>query len=192
MTKKLFSQRKSFKVRNKTFFMYLMIFLFLPAISFAQSKVTGTVKDNNGKSLSNVSVVVKNTSTGTTTDESGKFSISAQPADVLVFSFTGFESKEIKVNNQNNLTVSLNTKANSLNEVVVVGYGRVKKKDLTGSVAVVNVESMNKVPTGSIENQLQGQAAGVSIISSGQPGEEPQIIIRGVNTFGDKDRKSVV
>jgi TonB-linked SusC/RagA family outer membrane protein len=184
MTKKLFSQRKSFKVRNKTFFMYLMIFLFLPAISFAQSKVTGTVKDNNGKSLSNVSVVVKNTSTGTTTDESGKFSISAQPADVLVFSFTGFESKEIKVNNQNNLTVSLNTKANSLNEVVVVGYGRVKKKDLTGSVGSVNMTDLDKAPVRSFEEALGGRVAGVTASASdGQPGALVNIVIRGNNSL---------
>jgi TonB-dependent starch-binding outer membrane protein SusC len=184
MTKKLFSQGLSFKEKKSTFFVYLIAFLFLPVISFAQSQVTGTVKDNTGKPLSNVSVVVKNTSRGTATDASGNFSISARPTDVIVFSFTGFETKEIKVNNQTKLSVSLNTKANSLDEVVVVGYGTVKKKDLTGSVGSVKMGDLEKAPVRDFEEALAGRVAGVTATSSdGQPGASVNITIRGNNSL---------
>jgi TonB-linked SusC/RagA family outer membrane protein len=184
MTKKLFLQRQSFKKRKTAFFVYLAAFLFLPVFSFAQSQVSGTVKDNDGKPLSNVSVVVKSTARGTATNASGNFSISARPTDVLVFSFTGYETKEIEVNNQKRLSVSMHTKANSLDEVVVVGYGTVKKRDLTGAVGSVKMGDLEKAPVRNFEDALAGRVAGVTASADdGQPGAQVNIIIRGSNSL---------
>jgi TonB-linked SusC/RagA family outer membrane protein len=184
MTKKLFSHRQFFRKRNTSFFVYLIVFLFLPAMSFAQPLITGTVKDNTGNPLTNVSVVVKNTSRGTATNASGNFSISAKTTDVLVFSFTGYQIKEVKINGQTKLSVSLNTKVNSLDEVVVVGYGTVKKKDLTGSVGSVKMADLEKAPVRSFEDALAGRVAGVTAAADdGQPGASVNIIIRGSNSL---------
>jgi TonB-dependent starch-binding outer membrane protein SusC len=184
MSKNSTLQTLSFEKRKSVFFVYLMAFLFLPVITLAQNRVSGTVKDNNGKPLTNVSVVVKNTRMGTATDVSGNFTITARPADVLVFSFTGYESKELKVNGQTKITVSLHTKANSLDEVVVVGYGAVAKKDLTGSVGTVKMADIEKAPVRNFEDALAGRVAGVTASADdGQPGASVNIIIRGSNSL---------
>jgi TonB-dependent starch-binding outer membrane protein SusC len=184
MTKNLSSQTLSFKKRKSSFFVYFMAFLFLPVMTFAQSKVSGTVKDNNGKPLANVSIVVKNTQMGTATDVSGNFTVAARPTDVLVFSFTGYESKEVKVNGQTKIAVSMHTKANSLDEVVVIGYGSVRKKDVTGAVGSVNMPDLQKAPVRNFEDALAGRVAGVTASADdGQPGAQVNIIIRGSNSL---------
>ena len=148
--------------------------------------VTGTVTDNTNQPLPGVTVRLKGTSLATVTDVSGKYKITLPDGlGSLTFSFLGFVAQEVAVNNQSVINVKLAEESKSLNEVVVVGYGTQKRKDLTGSVSVVNVADLNKTPTASVNNQLQGQASGVSVIGTGQPGAEPQVHIRGFNTFGD-------
>ncbi|HVX50499.1 MAG TPA: TonB-dependent receptor [Chitinophagaceae bacterium] len=162
----------------------LLLFVLLSGTLLAQRKVTGTViSAKTNTPLSFATVTVKGTNVATATDNNGNFTITVPAGkEVLTVSSVGYADQDVTVGS-GPLTVALQESTSTLNEIVVTGYTSQKKKDLTGSVAVVDVANMNKVPTGSIENQLQGQAAGVSVISSGQPGEEPQIIIRGVNTL---------
>lgn len=171
----------------------LFIFLLFSNSLLAQKKVSGNVTNaKTNQPVAFATVTVKGTNVATATDALGAFTITV-PAGKTVLTVTsvGFQDQDVTIG-AGPVNVVMQESTSSLNEIVVTGYTAQKKKDLTGSVAVVNVAEMNKVPTGSIENQLQGQAAGVSIISSGQPGEEPQIIIRGVNTFGDNSPLYVV
>lgn len=149
----------------------------------AQTKVTGKVTDKaSGNALPGVTVFVKGSNRGTATDPSGTFSLMAKSGETLVFSFVGYDPQEAVVGS-GPVNVSLSEKVGSLEEVVVTGYASQKKKDLTGSVSIVKVENLTKQPTSQIANQLQGQVSGVTILGSGQPGQEPQVKIRGVNTF---------
>ena len=135
--------------------------------------------------LIGATVTIKNTQNAVVSNDKGYFEIDAEPGEILVVSYIGFISREFKVTTAQTLVIRLEASANNLNEVIVTGYTSQRKKDLTGSITVVDVENMNKQPTSQINNQLQGQAAGVTVIGSGQPGEEPQVRIRGINTFGD-------
>jgi TonB-linked SusC/RagA family outer membrane protein len=155
--------------------------------SLAERTVTGTVKGDNNDALPGVSVVLKGTQKGTTTDVDGKYSLAIPDGGdaILVFSFVGSTTKEVSVGSKTVLDVVLESDTKALNEVVVVGYGTAKKKDLTGAVAIVNVSELQQQPTAQITSQLQGRASGVTVLGSGQPGEAPQIRIRGINTFGN-------
>jgi len=157
--------------------------------SYAQEPITvrGMVIDSlSGEPLTGVSVVQKGTGNGVATDAEGKFTIQVNGPDaVLLFSSVGYKATEHPVGNGTELNVSLSFDALGLEQVVVVGYGTTQKKDLMGSVAIVDVSAMQKQPAPSITNQLQGRAAGVTVIGSGRPGEEPQVRIRGFNTFGN-------
>jgi TonB-linked SusC/RagA family outer membrane protein len=172
----------------------VFVLILLSSSLFAQKKVSGTVLNaRDNQPVSGATVLAKGTTTGVTTAANGTFSINLPAGNnTLVVSYVGFTDQEVDVSNSTNINVMLKESSSNLNEVVVTGYTAQKKKDITGSVSVVNVESMNKVPTGQINNQLQGQAAGVTVIGSGQPGEEPQVRIRGVNTFGNNSPLYVV
>ncbi|HEY9195836.1 MAG TPA: SusC/RagA family TonB-linked outer membrane protein, partial [Mucilaginibacter sp.] len=147
--------------------------------------VTGVVKDINGQPLPGVSVKLRGSNLGTVTDLNGKYTLTMPDGKgTLEFGFLGFTTQAVPVNGQATINVTLLEESKALNEVVVVGYTTQKKKDLTGAVAVVNVKDLNKQASSSVINQLQGQASGVTVTGSGQPGEEPQIHIRGFNTFG--------
>ena len=156
--------------------------------------VTGTVRGDNSDALPGVSVVLKGTQSGTVTDVDGKYSISIPDATgaTLVFSFVGYASQEIPVGSKTVQDVVLLSDVRALNEVVVVGYGTQRRQDLTGAVAVVNVSELQQQPTSQITSQLQGRASGVTVLGSGQPGEAPQIRIRGINTFGNNSPLYVV
>ena len=140
----------------------------------------------SGEGLPGVNVVVKGSAQGTTTDGSGRYQISVPDASaVLVFSSIGYETLERAVGNISTLNVSLKASNKSLDEVVVTGYSSQRRKDITGSVAVVDVSTLKSVPVGSAAQALQGQAAGVNVISSGAPGGRNDIFIRGVTSFGN-------
>lgn len=155
--------------------------------------IKGQVTSVKGETLPGVSVKIKGTSIGAMTDLNGNYAINAVSADVaLVFTYIGFMTKEVIAGGKTVVNVQLTEEPTSLGEVVVVGYSTQKKKDLTGAVSVVNVSEMLKQPTASVANLLQGQASGVTVLGSGQPGEEPQIKIRGINTFGNNSPLYVV
>ncbi len=156
-------------------------FTYAPEANIVKGKVT----NSKGEPLAGVSVTIKGINTGVTTDDNGNYSITAPGNGTLIFSYIDFITQEVAVNNQTIINVRLLGKNNELDEVVVTGYISQRKKDITGAVSVINVKDMNKQPTAQLSEQLQGQASGITVIGSGQPGEEPQITIRGVNTFGN-------
>lgn len=161
-------------------------FLFLAAVAYAQDlKVTGVVTSaEDGYPLPGVPVQVKgNPSASVATDIDGNYTISVSRGQTLVFSYVGCETQEHKITSSTTLNVVLKAEANVLQEVVAIGYGTMKKSDLTGSVTTVAADKLQKTPAASLANALQGQAAGVTINSnSGQPGAAPEVRIRGVGT----------
>ena len=156
-------------------------------------KVTGVVQDSKGDPLTGVNVLEKGTTNAVQSDFDGKFSIEvAGPNSVLVYSYIGFVNQEIIVGNQSNITVKLSDDYAKLEEVVVIGYGTQKKSDLSGSVGVVNMESAKKTITYDAAKMLQGQVAGVTVQSSGEPGGFVNIKIRGLNSFSNNNPLFVI
>ena len=162
--------------------------LAVPAQSQAQT-VSGTVVSSDaGTPISGVSVAVKNSNVGTTTDASGRYSleVSSLTSDTLTFSSIGYSRQEVPVNGQANVNVTLVPQAVSLEALVVVGYGTQQRRDVTGAVASVDTEDMAEVASPNVGQALQGRIAGVQVTpSSGEPGQDAVIRIRGVGTLGD-------
>lgn len=157
--------------------------LFIPFLIFAQGRtITGKVTSSDGVAIPSVNVLIKNTAKGVVTDFDGNFSIVANQNDVLVFSYIGMKPKEIVVGTANIINVALEDSAESLEEVVVIGYGSVQKRDLTGSITSIKAEDLLKQPALTAAQSLQGKASGVQIISSGAPGSSPVVRIRGTGT----------
>lgn len=163
----------------------LLLMLFFSFYAFAQQfEVSGVVTSkNDGFPLPGVSVIIKGTTTGTSTDFDGKYSISVSTGDQLEFSYLGFKSLTVTIQNQNTLNITLEDDIESLEEVVVIGYGSQKKADLTGAISTVKSEDIEKTPNSNVMQSLQGRVAGVQITSNGAPGASPNIRIRGVNSF---------
>ncbi|RYZ19054.1 MAG: SusC/RagA family TonB-linked outer membrane protein, partial [Sphingobacteriales bacterium] len=181
-------KRRKFYQIGPCFVLLFALFLGTYGQTTAQDarEIQGTVVDNNGQAtLPGVNVVIKGTSRGTATGANGQFTISAKPSDVLIFSFIGYVTKEVTVNSQTTINVSLTSDLQLLNEVVVTGYSSQRKKDITGSVAVVDMKAVKSFPAGSAVQALQGQAAGVNVITSGVPGASSNIFVRGVTSFGN-------
>ncbi|MBN1199226.1 MAG: TonB-dependent receptor [Bacteroidales bacterium] len=161
----------------------LLLFSFL-SISFAYGQemtVKGIVTDAaDGSSLPGVTVMIKGTTVGTATDINGNFSLNVKPGDVLVFSYIGFDPQEITYTDQKDLYVGLQTAVKFLDELVVIGYGTVKKQDATGSVAVIDNKSFNKGNIISAQEQIIGKIPGVQVTTiGGAPGGNANILIRG-------------
>lgn len=160
----------------------LFLFLLLPLSVLSQNTLSGVVLDKtSGQPLPGVNVLISGSSKGAATDLDGKFQLTkVVKGDKIVFSFIGFKSETIVYSNQTSISVSLQEDANLLSEVVVqVGYGTVKKKDATGSVAVLSAKDFNKGSTVTAENLLNGRIAGVTVNTSGAPGSGSEIRIRG-------------
>jgi TonB-linked SusC/RagA family outer membrane protein len=154
------------------------------AIDQQARKVTGTVKDVKGEPLIGVNVVERGTTNGTITDFNGDYSLDVGANSVVVFSYVGYLSQTIPVTG-NVINVELREDSQSLDEVVVVGYSTQQKKDITGSVAVVDTKELLKSTGSSAGQQLQGKAAGVYVGSTGAPGSQTMVRIRGINTIND-------
>jgi len=159
---------------------------FLINTAFAQgTTVKGTITDaTTGESLIGVSVTVKGTTTGTQTDVSGAFTITAPVNATLTFSYLGYTSQDIALKGQTTIEVKLLPVSNQLEQVVVIGYGTQRKVDNTGSVASVKGADVAKEASQNALASLQGKVAGVNIINSGSPGASPQVTIRGLGTIG--------
>lgn len=155
---------------------------------FAQGlQVKGVVTSaDDGQPIPGVSVVVKGTTNGTMTSIDGSYTLKVPENSTLVFSFIGMTSKEIPVNNQTTINVVLSSSTESLDEVVVVGYGTQKKSVVTGAISSVKAQDLEKVAPGRVDQALQGRVSGVTIAAnSGQPGDAATIRVRGITTFGD-------
>jgi TonB-dependent starch-binding outer membrane protein SusC len=153
--------------------------------AFQEKTVTGQVLSAGGEALPGVNIVIKGTTAGTVTDADGRYSVNVPDANaVLVFSFIGFSQEEVLVGSQSVINITLTPSLETLSEVVVIGYGTVKKTDLTGSVSSVKADELRAVPTTSFDQALQGRAAGVQVMqTSGQPGAETSIRIRGISSI---------
>ncbi|MDG3581952.1 MULTISPECIES: SusC/RagA family TonB-linked outer membrane protein [Galbibacter] len=158
-----------------------------------QQQITGTIIDaETGTPIPGANVVEKGTTNGTTTDFDGNYSITVSADATLVYSYIGYQNQEIPVNGQTTIDVTLSADVTALDEIVVVGYGTQRKKDLTGAISVVDTEELTQQPSADVTNQLQGRVSGVTITGGGQPGEAPQVKIRGANTFGNNTPLYVV
>ena len=147
--------------------------------------ITGKVSGPNGDALPGVSVTIKGTQTGTTTDATGSFSITVPDENVvLVVSYVGYSPQEIKVGARTTVNVTLLASTQSMDEVVVIGYGTANKRDLTGSIVKVLGKDIADKPNTSPIASLQGKVAGLSVVNDGRPGEDPDIRIRGTISIG--------
>lgn len=158
--------------------------LFLHFNLFAQQKlITGRVLDEAGKAVAGATVTVRNKTTSTTTNEKGDFAINAVTGDRLVFTSVGFAEYEERVGSGNTVTITLTSSSTNLNEVVVVGYGTLQKKEVTGSVVTIKTANLPQTANTSINNLLQGRAAGLNLdLRSAQPGGRLNVNIRGQGT----------
>jgi len=167
------------------FTMILTLFMALIVqISFAQQKtVSGTVSDENGLPLIGTTVLVVGTSSGTTTDFDGKYSIKAKAGDVLSYSYVGYATQNKTVGSASTINATLQPD-NTLDEIIVVAYGTQKKEALTGSVGLVETETLEKIATSNVVQGLVGKVAGLQVINnSGQPGAAPTVRIRGIGSI---------
>ncbi len=163
--------------------LFLMLFISSPVLIHAQeTSVSGTVSGPSGP-LQGVSVAVKGSTQGTSTNAAGKFTLMASPSSTLVFSSVGFENVEVLVGQQTDITVSLTASGKELEQVIVVGYGTQRKRDLTGSVVSVSGGELAKQPVLTATQAVQGKVAGVQVITSGDPNALPVIRIRGTGTM---------
>lgn len=159
-----------------------------------QRPVSGKVSDSSGAPLPGVSVVLKGTSVGTITDSNGKYSLGSVPeGSVLQFSFVGMKTKEVPVEGKSTVNTVLEDETIGIEEVVAVGYGSMKKSDLTGAISSVKTEGLESIPVRSATEALQGKVAGVTITSTGgSPGSAPSVRIRGIGTVNGNDPLYVV
>ena len=176
---------------------FLLLLFLLPVMNtFGQQTITGKVVDaENNEALPGASILIKSTTTGTIADANGNFSISADNEDILVISFIGYETREITVGNQENIQVAMELDLMGMEDVVVVGYGTQRAKDLTSAIVTINNDELSKTPTSQAMQALQGKVAGVQVVSSGAPGSSPTVRIRGVGSlpgFGNSDPLYVV
>lgn len=174
----------------------LLLFLFccMGYLAHAQTfEVKGTVEDPFGTPLPGVSIIVKGSSKGTTTEFDGNFVLSdLQPGDILVFSYIGFATQEIAASQGADLNVILEEDLQELEEVVVIGYGTQQVSKISGAIATVNDEVIEQVQPVRPEEALQGQAAGVNVISGGSPGAKPTVLIRGIPSYTGTDPLVVI
>ena len=159
----------------------------------AQTKHTGKVIGADDKlPVVGASIRIKGTNTGAVTDVNGDFTLALSPGNVLVVSYIGYVTQEITVRSGDFITISLQPSASTLNEVVVTGYQTQLKKDIVGSVGVVDVGDAKKIPATSSEQLLQGQVAGVTVVNNGAPGSPSNVYIRGLGNFGDTNPLFIV
>lgn len=181
----LLEKKKFKKCRLRSFLLSFALFMCAGAMQAQKVNISGTVT-GDGMPLPGVTIMVKGTQQGTVTDFDGNFVIGVKKDKVLVFSYIGYLTKEVVVANDSFLNISLEEDVSTLDEVVVVGYGSQKKKEVTGAVGHVKAEVLEKTTTSDIGSALQGQIAGVNVTSSsGAPGEASNILIRGFSSLID-------
>tara|TARA_R110002072_G_scaffold81897_1_gene187207 strand:+ start:70357 stop:73479 length:3123 start_codon:yes stop_codon:yes gene_type:complete len=189
-----FSEKPEIRWQLKILLLTFTLLLLFQFTSFAQNAgitYTGVVYDNSTKeTLPGVNILVKGTTKGVVTDIDGKFAVSVEtPNSVLVFSFIGMESLEYSLGAQTNLEIRMEPTEDSLEEVVVVGYGTQKKSDLTGAVGIVSGDDILKAPVANALQGLKGKVAGVNVfLNSGSPSSSPRVLIRGLGTINSSSQ----
>lgn len=177
---------------NKKYIIAAMATSFALNMNAQSVKVTGNVVDSNNEPVIGAYIKVKGSNRGAVTDLDGHYTIDADKNATLVISYVGMANQEEKVGNRSQINFVLKDDANDLNEVVVIGYGQVKKGDLTSSISAIKGDKLEKLSTGNVMNALQGQVNGVQISGAGGPGASPRVIIRGVTTVNGSDPLYVV
>ena len=168
----------------KTRFTLLLILLFTMH-AFAQDKsVSGIVTSaEDNMSVPGVNVIVQGTTRGTSTDFDGNYSIKVSQGETLEYSSLGFKTVYIQIQNQTEINVTLESDIAALDEIVVIGYGQMRSKDLTSAITTIKAEELETVPTGSVMQALQGKVAGMQVVSNGAPGQGPTIRVRGIGSY---------
>ena len=185
---------------KNNFYQSLRSFLLLAIVmlgsfsSFAQDrKVTGKVSGTDSQGIPGVSILVKGTNTGATTDVNGAFSVTVKSATaVLNITAVGYKSQSITVGSQSSINVTLAEDNSQLDEVIVTGYSVTNKKESTAAASIVKAKDLQIAPSGNVEQQLQGRVAGVTLITNGQPGTNSIIRVRGFGAFGGNEPLYVV
>lgn len=172
----------------------LMLFLALSSATvLAQKTITGTILDEFGTGLPGVTVLVKGTTTGTAADIDGKFSLNVPGNEsVLVFSFIGYSSIEQVVGNRSVINVQMAPDERTLSELVVTGYTIDSRRETTGAISTVSPRDLQVIPTGNVEQTLQGRVSGLTVITNGQPGTSSQVRVRGFGAFGGNEPLYIV
>ena len=172
-------------MRTKFSGILTLLLAFVVQISFAQEKtVTGTVTDDTGLPLPGVNIIIENSNTGTQSDFDGNYSIEVAEGETLVFSYVGFAEQKIQVGASNTYNVTMKAGDNELDEVVITSYGSTTKRKSTQAATTITSENIENRPNGSVVQSIQGQVSGLNIsTSSGQPGADSQIILRGVGSI---------
>jgi len=179
-------------MKKKISFILILLSAFSLQMLAQNLRISGVVRDAETKeTLPGVSVVVKGSSTGTITDIDGNFSLSVSDGKTLQFSYVGYETQDIAAKG-GSISVNMKPATTKMNEVVVIGYGTSKAKDLTAPITVVKSEDLMKRTTGSAMGALQGSAAGVQVITNGSPGSSPTVRIRGVGSLNNESPLYVV
>ncbi|MDT0645660.1 TonB-dependent receptor [Zunongwangia sp. F260] len=177
--------------KSGLFFLCFLCFGFVSA----QEIITGTVTDANGP-LPGVNVILEGTTTGTTTDFDGNYTLEVEedlgPDARLVFSYISFQTQEIAINGRSVINVNMAADAQSLDDVIVVGYGTQSRAEVTGAISSIDTEEINSLPVATAEQALQGRASGVTVINSGAPGNSPAVRIRGLATPNNNDPLYVI
>lgn len=173
--------------------MVCLIGMLLPMCMFAQQiTVHGVVKDQTGETVIGASVMEKGTTNGTITGIDGDFSLNMSPNGTLVVSFVGYKTQEVQVKGQKQLQVVLSEDAEMLDEVVVIGYGTMKKSDLTGAVSSIGNKDIKDSPVSNLGQAIQGKISGVQIVDAGKPGDNVSIKIRGLGSINNCDPLVVI
>lgn len=172
---------------------FLCLYLMLPLGIFAQSiSVTGVVKDASGETVIGATVREKGTDNATVTDLDGNYTIRVAPKAALVFSYVGYKSAEVNVGGRTSVNVTLQEDNHTLNELVVIGYGTMKKSDLTGAVGSLAAKDMENAPVANIGQAMQGKIAGLQVVDAGKPGDNVSIKIRGLGSINNCDPLVVI
>lgn len=181
-----------FKTLVKRMLFCLAGFLFTASLYAQNLKVHGVVKDETGAPVIGASVVQKGTTNATVTDLNGDFWMTVPADGILSISYLGYSTKNVPVNGKQNLDISLTQDSKQLNEVVVIGYGTMKKSDLTGAIGSVDAKKLSDQPVANIGQALQGKVAGLQVVDAGKPGDNVSIKIRGLGSINNCDPLVVI
>ena len=182
-------------IKNKLFMLLIPLLLCGTGLFAQNAAVRGIVTGSpDGKPIAGASVVVKGSVRGTTTDASGAYTVAAGTGDVLVISFLGYKPQEVPVAGRTAVDVELQEDAELVEEVIVIGYGTMKKSDLTGSVASVKASDVTQVSAGSIDKLLQGRVAGLTVIDNSNDSPEGSVTmrVRGISSINGSNSPLVV
>ena len=180
------------KMKARGLLMFLLINVF-SLITYAQSyELKGSVVDETNAPLPGVNIIIEGTLNGVITDTNGEFTMLVSQNETLVFSFIGFNTQNLPITGQNNVKIILLEDTSELDEVVVIGYGTQRKSDVSASVASVDVEKMDKIAATGAQDALEGMVAGLSVNTlDGAPGSNPEIVIRGLTSYGTGENSAL-